>query len=399
MDLYAYIYGSSDVKIWGLTSRERIEKILKQRRNINVVYNLELIPQKSSVLLINCRYIFDERILNALINNANTAISVRPGIDDIIAVNIAAHKPNQILKLIKKEIEITELKDINIKNVSEVTNTGFHKKLKKVEKPFILDTEKDDTSYIANKLYYGSYKGVTDIITRLIWPKPAMKAVKFCVDKNISPNQVTMISLMLAVLVGLFFYINQYFIGLVLAWFMTFLDTVDGKLARVTISSTKLGDRLDHGIDVLSPLYWYACWAYGLLNINDWDISIITLNQTVTLIFIFYIIGRLCEGSFQFILKVPFSIFCWKPFDSFFRLITARRNPNLIILTFSAVFGAYDVGLFIIALWTVISTVILIIRLSLAFGEKRIKGQLISWLTEIDPEIIKKRKIYKLFIY
>ena len=395
--MYAYIYGDNNVKIWGLTSRERMERILKQKKNINVVNSIELIPHKSSVLLINSRYIIDERILNFLINNANTAISEGPNIDDVVAINARSDKFDNILKLIKKEVGVSELKEISIKNLSDIAKMGFQKKLKKVEKPFILDTEREDVDYIANKLYYGSYKGVTDIITRLIWPKPAMKAVKFCVNKKITPNQVTLLSLILAILAGVLFYINQYFFGLIVAWFMTFLDTVDGKLARVTVTSTEFGHRLDHSIDLLHPLYWYACWAYGLLD--DWNITIITTNQTVLMIFIFYILGRLSEGAFQLILKAPFNIFCWKPFDSFSRLITARRNPNLIILTASAIFGAYDTGLFIVALWTVISTVVLIIRLSLAFSEKSVKGQLISWLTEIDPEITKRYKIYKLFIY
>ena len=32
---------------------------------------------------------------------------------------------------------------------------------------------------------------------------------------------------------------------------MTFLDTVDGKLARCTIASSKLGNIFDHGIDLV----------------------------------------------------------------------------------------------------------------------------------------------------
>ena len=45
---------------------------------------------------------------------------------------------------------------------------------------------------------------------------------------------------------------------------MTFLDTVDGKLARVTITSTKLGNVFDHGIDLIHPPFWYLAWGMGL---------------------------------------------------------------------------------------------------------------------------------------
>src|SRR3546814_10539665 len=45
----------------------------------------------------------------------------------------------------------------------------------------------------------------------------------------------------------------------------------------------------------------------------------------------------------------------WRPFDSRFRLITARRNPNLILLTLSVLIGRPDLGIIWVAVWTVLS--------------------------------------------
>ena len=396
MGIYAYLYGGSTAKVWGLTAIERVEKILKKMGNIKIVDNIASIPPKARVLIINCRYIFDERIIHSVVEHSNMAVISKENGDDIIAVNVESELLNDVVKAIKKEININNVKGVKAYELKEITKLSFQKKLRKVDEPFVLDTEKDDIGYIENKLYYGSYKGVTDIVTRLIWPKPAKLAVRLCVKAKITPNMVTTVSLILAILAGLLFYINQYAIALILSWFMTFLDTVDGKLARVTLSSTEFGNRLDHGIDILHPLYWYACWAYGL---HEWNINIVSLDQTFWLIFVFYILGRLCEGFFQLILKAPFSIFCWKPVDSFFRLITARRNSNLIILTICAAMGAYDLGIFIVALWTIISTIILTIRLFAAYGVKKKQGQLTSWLTQIDAEAANKKRIYRLFIY
>ena len=44
---------------------------------------------------------------------------------------------------------------------------------------------------------------------------------------------------------------------------MTFLDTVDGKLARTTLTSSKWGDIFDHGIDLVHPPFWYVAWGAG----------------------------------------------------------------------------------------------------------------------------------------
>ena len=75
---------------------------------------------------------------------------------------------------------------------------------------------------------------------------------------------VTLVSLILVIISFLF--LNGHFIfGLVLGWIMTFLDTVDGKLARVTVTSSRVGHILDHGMDIIHPPIWYACWASGLI--------------------------------------------------------------------------------------------------------------------------------------
>ena len=79
-----------------------------------------------------------------------------------------------------------------------------------------------------------------------------------------TPNQVTSASLVLVIVAGVLFARGEFGWGLVAGWIMTFLDTVDGKLARVTITSTKLGNVFDHGIDLIHPPFWYLAWGMGL---------------------------------------------------------------------------------------------------------------------------------------
>ena len=102
------------------------------------------------------------------------------------------------------------------------------------------------------------------------------------------------------------------------------------------------------------------------------------------LILIFYITGRLVEGSFQWILG-RFGIFCWQPLDSYFRLITARRNPNLILLTVSFLAGRPDLGLIAVTLWTVLTTLALMARLGYAaYMRVKLGEPLRSWLLDVD---------------
>src|SRR3546814_21049992 len=45
---------------------------------------------------------------------------------------------------------------------------------------------------------------------------------------------------------------------------MSVLDSVDGKLARLTFTDSRLGNVLDHGLDIVHPPLWYFAWAWGL---------------------------------------------------------------------------------------------------------------------------------------
>jgi hypothetical protein len=90
-----------------------------------------------------------------------------------------------------------------------------------------------------------------------------------------------------------------------------------------------------------------------------------------------YILQRIEEGSFGAIFGVPMHM--WRRFDSFFRLITARRNPNLAILTIAAVLGRPDIGINVVAVWVAICLAIHALQIVQATVARR-RGPLKSWL-------------------
>jgi len=71
----------------------------------------------------------------------------------------------------------------------------------------------------------------------------------------------------------------------------------------------------------------------------------------------------------------------WRPFDSWFRQITARRNPNLLVLTAAALLGAPRAGLVAVAVWTALCFLVHLVRIGLAFAAAR-RRPLVSWLAE-----------------
>jgi hypothetical protein len=70
----------------------------------------------------------------------------------------------------------------------------------------------------------------------------------------------------------------------------------------------------------------------------------------------------------------------WQRFDSLFRQVTARRNPNLAILTVAVLIGRPDWGINVVAVWVAISLVVHAVRfLQAAFARRH--GPLQSWLS------------------
>ena len=157
---------------------------------------------------------------------------------------------------------------------------------------------------------------------------------------------------------------------------MTFLDTVDGKLARSTLSSSKWGDIFDHGLDLVHPPFWYVAWAYGLAAQGYvWSPSLFW--WVIGAILGGYLLQRVMEGIA--IKWLGLEIHIWRPIDTLFRQVTARRNPNLIILSLLTIAGRPDLGLIGVAAWTVICLLLHAFQLAQALLARR-NGPLISWM-------------------
>jgi phosphatidylglycerophosphate synthase len=207
---------------------------------------------------------------------------------------------------------------------------------------------------------------------------------RVCARFGIPPNAVTAVSFALVVLATLFFAEGRFAAGLVLAWVMTFLDTVDGKLARVTVTSTPLGHYFDHSIDSIHPPIWYFAWAWGVTGGVP---GIWALTPLLAAILVAYVAGRLIETVFKHFVG-GCSIFTWRPFDSYFRLILARRNPNLLLLTGFCLAGHPGAGLTAVAIWTVLSSVVLALRLLQGLAARFRSGALHPWLEELGDEAV-----------
>lgn len=383
MTVHALILAEAPIRLWGLSSRQRLERILKKINITSVIDDPESVSREDSILLLRGDYLYDERLIRNLVQKSGTVLQTaaeagsRP-----VAAHVAASDALAVREVMDGKSGSAFPPSLSFETPQTLAPT-YMKQLRKIDPPYLLPIVEENREKLERRLFSGSYKGVTDLVTKWLWPRPAQVVTRFCANRGITPNMVTSVSLVLVIIAGFLFYHGHFALGLAAAWGMTFLDTVDGKLARVTVNSSYFGHIFDHAIDLISPPFWYLVWGFGLASWNP-GMSL-SMVDAFWLIFIGYIAGRMVEGIFKKCLE-PSGIFCWRPIDSYFRLITGRRNPNLILLTLGLIAGRPDLGLVAVALWTVISSIFLVVRLATGFALRIVNGPLQSWFLDIDPD-------------
>jgi phosphatidylglycerophosphate synthase len=356
-------------------------------QSVRCLDQLEGLPEDGSVLLVRGDYLFDNRILHRLCEVENTALRLtdRPG-EPLVAARVENVMADQVLAAFDGGVGLDEALNIKLIEADELVSP-VQAELRKFEPARIYPLTQENRGTLERHLFGGAYKGVTDLVTKWVWPTPARWGVRTCISLGLSPNQVTALNWVLVVITTVLFSAGHFGWGLLTGWFMTYLDTVDGKLARVSVASSRFGHFADHILDLIHPPFWYLAWGMALASYEP-SLLPLSLDAALRIIFVFYILGRLCEGGFELWLG-RFGIFCWRPMDSFSRLVTARRNPCLLLLTAGALIGRPDVGLEAVAVWTLLSTLFLLVRLAMATFQRLQSGPLTSWLAEVDRGVAK----------
>ncbi len=372
------ILNAPEQRLWSLSLAERLRKQFAIAGLAQIVSEAEAVTHNGPVILVRGDAVIDQPLIPALLKRPNFLLLS----DDAekptpVAASARGNDVSQAMEVLRgtKPYAAEKL----LARAPSQLDMEFWKSLRKRETPYAMIVTDKNRSAVEWRMFMGTYKGATDVITKHLWPVPAFYATRFLAPRGVTPNMVTTIAALMTVLAFWFFLKGQFIPGLISAWAMTFLDTVDGKLARTTLTSSKWGDYFDHGIDLVHPPFWYVAWGYGLLatgtqwsNQVFWGVMAAILGG--------YILQRAIEGIA--IKWLGLEIHIWRSIDTYFRQITARRNPNLILLTLFTAIAKPDWGLLAVAVWTVICLALHLLQLLQAFAAKRSTGPLISWMTK-----------------
>lgn len=370
-NIHTTCIGQNPVRLWGLSNEERTRRIAEAAGHAWLGINAG-----GAQMLANATFVWDPTLYNHVAADPGLVIT-KDG------VPVVAHCTN--------EQEARTISDAMAADTSIASSQGLtiiaiesgwqieNKQLRKRISPFIERLIPQNIRLLERASYFGAYKGVTDILTKYLWPEWALVLTRIAAKINMSPNQVTAIGFILCLLATYLMWFGHYWWAMAAGLIFMVLDTVDGKLARCTITSSWWGNVFDHGIDLVHPPFWWWAWGVGL---SAWGFAYEERSFWIVqaILLMGYIVQRLIEG--WFIARFGIHIHVWREFDSRFRLITARRNPNMVILVAALIFNRPDIGLTLVAVWTLLSCVVHLFR-SMQAEILRAQGNTIhSWMDE-----------------
>jgi hypothetical protein len=345
--------GDNPTRLWGMTNAERVRRIGAAQG---------FTEDGQTVIVADLAYAFDPVWTQHLKSRPNTAVTRagRPLLWHVPA-HADTNAPPHGLAVIEAEDEAGILNEA----------------LRKRERPFAELLVPETVRLVERLSYQGAYKGVTDLLTKYLWPEWAFHLTRLAARIGLSPNGVTAIGTLLCIVATAAFWHGWFWTGLATGLTFMVLDTVDGKLARCTITSSKLGNAWDHGIDLVHPPIWWWAWSVGCAAYGR-PLSEEAFWAVIGTMLFGYVAQRLIEGAF--IVRHGMHIHVWEQFDSNFRLVTARRNPNMVILFAGLVVGRPDWGIIGVAAWTALSLLVHLVRLVQASAAKRRGEAVVSWL-------------------
>ena len=354
------LIGDNATPIWGMSNAERNRRMAESAAKNGSA----LAPGHE--LLFNLTYAFDPLLLRLVLETPGTLF-------------VWAGTPI-VGQLAQGAEPLTAPQVIDLSDGRKL----YNRQLRKLEQPMVRELTPASRREIERRSYFGAYKGVTDVLTKYLWPELALILTRIAAQLRMTPNMVSVIGVTLCLVATFLFAKGLFWTGFLCGFIFMVLDTVDGKLARCTITSSKWGNVIDHGVDLVHPPFWWYFWGTGLVY---WGLGLsgATFTFIMTAVIAGYVLQRLIEGMFLKDFKMDIHV--WRPFDSQFRLITARRNPNMVILFVALLAGRPDIGLIALAWWTIISLVVHAVRLAQAYGVQRSGRPIVSWMDEAEAAL------------
>ena len=162
-------------------------------------------------------------------------------------------------------------------------------------------------------------KGASDLLAYYVHRPLENRIVLKLMNTNVTPNQITLMTNILAYVVAALYFSGYLLAGSLLSFVVGVMDGVDGKLARAKNQTSKLG-KMEHAFDLLFEFTWLISLALFLHRTTGNPLPLILCM--FSLLFIsFY---RYCYDTFSRTMGMSLDIY--GDFERVFRRVAGRRN-------------------------------------------------------------------------
>ena len=169
------------------------------------------------------------------------------------------------------------------------------------------------------RLGFEKEKGASDFLAHYVHRPLENRIVFKLMNTRITPNQITVMTNLLAYIVAALYLFGYLLAGSILSFAVGLMDGVDGKLARAKNQTSKLG-KMEHAFDLLFEFTWLISLALFLHRTSGDSLPLI-LSLFSILFISFY---RYCYDTFSRTMGTSLDIY--GDFEKKFRRIAGRRN-------------------------------------------------------------------------
>jgi hypothetical protein len=233
---------------------------------------------------------------------------------------------------------------------------------------------------IERPAFDAAFPRVTDALTFYAWRVPAFEIARAARAVGITAVTVTLVEALLSALAFALFWNAQYWAGLIVAFPVTLVSLVALMLERTTPGHPIWAKRFREIVELAPPPFWWWAWEHGLTAAGH-PLAPVYATMILWVVVGGYVSDLAIDGlSHQRFGGM--SIHAWRPADTYFRLVAAARNPNLVILAGSLPFARPDVGLQLVAWWTLISLIFHSVRFAQLTERQARREKIASWLDQ-----------------
>jgi len=383
-------------KEFSLEKKKKIEKKLGVklevvRDNKALSSLIERMKKDEVFLILNENFIFDINLLRILLKYKGTIlcssdskkvssvslprISFKDGRVEGIGENlinyqgvytgIALCEKRILLSLLKEEqalnlswpISLNEvLKKERVAYLNLSTLKYYDSEVRREVRPFWQYLRSEEDLKTAKKhLIGGIQKKTLDVFAWYIHRPVENKITWWLCELPLTPNQLTLITFILALFVTFLFFKGYLLAASLLTLVVNILDGLDGKQARAKGMFTKFGN-LEHSLDTIYEQSWYIAFSWALFTSSG---KLLPLQLCLVMI-LFDTFSRHCSMQFRMTMGIPLADY--SRFDRSFRKFDGRRNIYTFYIFIGVLAGVPLFSLIAMCLHAVLTGLVYFVR-------------------------------------